>query len=228
MEPCEKSAPFAAATLVLIMVLGPPAPTCRAQEATPFPDPASVSWDRDPETLVVSYQDVWAEFADQDPTPLVRIYGDGRVLIHHPAYTPRAGQYESRLASAELESLLRSFVANGLASFEPALVRRLKISKERERWQTALAEGKPPELFLVADDSTSVFEIHLESYSSPRGATAPGMAQTSGPVHRTTRWLGLGTDAARYPEIAEIQRLRAAELELRALVDRPDLRRVAR
>ena len=180
--------------------------------------PAGVSWD--PEALLVSYRDIWAEFADQDPTPLIRIFGDGRVLVHYPVYTPKAGEYELWLQSTELENLLMSLVAKGLVTFEPEAVENLKRSEERRRWEIALDANKLPELFKVADDSTSVFELHLTSYR-PAG-TAP----TSGEIHRTISWTGLRTDAEIYPEIAPIQQLRAAELELRALIERDNLWRI--
>ena len=178
------------------------------------------TWDRDPEALLVSYQDIWGELANQDPTPLIRIFGDGRVLVHHPVYTPKAGEYELWLEPTELEILLLSLLAEGLATFEPKSVESLKGSEERRRWEAALDAGELPELFMVADDSTSVFELHLTGYQ-PAGA-----ASISREVHRTIAWLGLRTDAERYPEIAPLQQLRVVELELRALLERDDLRRI--
>jgi hypothetical protein len=74
---------------------------------------------------------------------------------------------------------------------------------------------------MVADDSTSVFELHLTDYQ-PAGA-----ARSAGEVHREISWLGLGMDAEKYPNVGPIQRLRAAELQLRALLDRDDMRSVS-
>lgn len=206
-----------AAALALALTMAAQAP---AQTVSTFLEKAGISWDERPEALVVSYRDVWAELADQDPTPLVRVFGDGRVLIHHPDYTPRAGQYELRLGRDELAGLLASLVDKGLATVEPAALVRSKAAAERRRWEEALAADRSPELFMVADDSTSVFEIHLTGYRPP------GSAMTTGEIHRTFSWLGLGTDAERYPEIEPLRRLRAAELELRSLVERDDLQRV--
>ena len=178
-----------------------------------------VSWDERPEVVVVSYRDVWAELANQDPTPLIRIVGDGRVLVHHPDCTPRAGEYELWLRPAELESLLASLLDKGLATVEPAALQRSKASVERRRWEAALAADRSPELFVVADESTSVFELHVTGYRQA------GSALTTGEIRRTVSWLGLATDAERYPGIEAIRRLRAAELELRALLERDELKR---
>jgi len=185
--------------------------------ATAINPVASVSWDSNPETLLVSYRDIWGEFANQDPTPLIRIYGDGRVLVHYPVYTPKAGEYELWLQVTELEDLLLSLLAKGGATFEPSLVRREKQLEELSLQQAVLDAGEMPELFMVADDSTSVFEFHLQSYQAA-GALAP-----MGEINRSISWRGLATDARRYPQLASIQQLRNAELELRELLERNDL-----
>jgi len=193
----------------------------------------SVIWDSDPDTLLVSYRDVWAELANQDPTPLIRIFGDGRVLVHYPVYTPKAGEYELRLGPQELESLLTSMAAKGLATVDLQAAQGLKSSEEqllrsaaRDAARSEELLGVPvrdrtPELFMVADDSTTVFELHLTGYRPAGNSLA-----ASATVDRSLSWRGLGTDAERYPDIEPIQQLRAAELELRTLLERADLRRV--
>jgi hypothetical protein len=179
--------------------------------------PVTVSWDPSPKALLVSYRDIWGGFSNQDPVPLIRIYGDGRVLVHHADYTPRAGEYELWLQTTELEDLLLSLLSKGIATFKPSAVQRSKQLEELSLQEAVLNAGEAPELFMVADDSTSVFEIHIQGYQ------VAGSALTMGEVHRDISWLGLGTDAARYPQMFSIQQLRAAELELKALVERDDL-----
>jgi hypothetical protein len=66
---------------------------------------------------------------------------------------------------------------------------------------------------MVADDSTSVFELNLTAVSS-------------GEPQRKVSWSGLGTDAEKYSDIEPIQQLRAAELQLRTLLERDDLWKV--
>lgn len=175
--------------------------------------PAHFAWNRDPAAVVVSYREIWGELAEQDPTPLIRVFGDGRVLVHHPAYTKKAGDYEVFLQPAELESLLSSLLAKGLATIEPREAESLKQSKEQGRLNAAMAATKPTQIFMVADDSTSVFELNLTAVSS-------------GEAQRKVSWSGLGTDAAKYPNIEPIQQLRSIELQLRALLERDDLWKV--
>ncbi len=194
-------ATFGAITLV--------APSLAEIDSSAVP-PAHFAWNRDPAVVVVSYREIWGEFANQDPTPLIRVFGDGRVLVHHPSYTSKAGDYEMWLHAAELENLLSSLLANGLATFETRAVENLKRSKEQGRMKAALAAQKPAEIFVVADESISVFELNLTAVSS-------------GELQRKISWSGLGTDAEKYPDIEPIQKLRAAELQLRALLEHDDL-----
>ncbi len=88
-----------------------------------------MSWDEAPNALLVSYRDIWSAMADQDPIPLIRVFGDGRVLIHYPAYTPKARVYELQLQPQELEDLLRSLLGQGLATFDADAVIRLKSAE---------------------------------------------------------------------------------------------------
>ncbi len=171
--------------------------------------PAHFAWNRDPAAVVVSYREIWSELAEQDPTPLIRVFGDGRVLVHYPIYTNKAGDYELWLKPLELEDLLSSLLANGLATFEPEAMEGLKKSNE-QRLKAALAAQVPTEVFVVADESSSVFELNLT-------------AVDSGELQRKISWPGLRSDAERYPDIEPIQKLRAVELQLRALLERDDL-----
>ena len=50
----------------------------------------------------------------RDPTPLLRIYGSGRVLLYYSAWSPRAGVYEMRLSTAELDQLVAAIAGNAL------------------------------------------------------------------------------------------------------------------
>lgn len=175
--------------------------------------PAHFAWDRDPAAVVVSYREIWGELAQQDTTPLIRVFGDGRVLVHHPHYSKNAGDYVVWLQPAEFENLLTSLLANGLATFDPRAAINLKQSKEQSRLAAASRATKPREAFVVADDSTSVFELNLTAVSS-------------GELQRKVSWSGLRTDAERFPDIEAIQQLRAVELQLRALLERGDLSRI--
>ncbi|MCH7667481.1 MAG: hypothetical protein IH936_16330 [Acidobacteria bacterium] len=185
---------------------------------------AVITYDHSPETLLVSFRELIGELAEQDPIPLIQIFGDGRVLVHYPDYLQHAGDYELRLGRGELEALLQSLVAKGLATFDSKAVRSEKqaeMSRRRNEALEGLATGERPTFFFVADDSVSVFELNLEGYRPPG---SPGLTQSQ--LRRRISWLGLATDAERFEEIEAIQQLYAAELELRGLLERDGLIRL--
>ena len=197
------------------------ATTCSILEAQNLTS-AEISYDRSPETLLITYHEIFSELAEPDSTPRIRIYGDGRVLIHYSQPLRRAGDYELRLSSTELEELLLSLVDNGLADFDQKAVAGEKRELDAERAQEALTSmpGESPTLFYVADQNISVLELRLTGYR------APGSPFAAGEIHQTISWRGLTTDAERYPEIERIQQLRAAELRLQSLLERDDLWRI--
>ncbi|MGI9237297.1 MAG: hypothetical protein ACR2QZ_07860 [Woeseiaceae bacterium] len=186
------------------------APTETSSAAAP---PVRFSWNHDPSAVVVSYREIWGELAEQDPIPLIQVFGDGRVLVHHPVYTLKAGDYEVWLQPAELENLLSSLLSKGLATFEPTAVKSRKHSQQQKRLNSALAAKQAPVVFTVADASISVFELNLTAVSA-------------GELQRKISWPSLEADAKRYPDIQSIQQLRAAELQLREMLDRDDLSKV--
>ncbi|MGI9232388.1 MAG: hypothetical protein ACR2RD_02050, partial [Woeseiaceae bacterium] len=175
--------------------------------------PVQFSWNQDPSAVVVSYREIWGELAEQDPVPLIRVFGDGRILVHHPVYTHQAGDYEVWLQPAELENLLSSLLSNGLATIDPTAVKSQKYSHQQIRMNAALAAKQSPVVFTVADAPISVFELNLTAVSA-------------GELQREISWPNLETDAETFPDIESIQQLRAAELQLRGLVDRNDLSKV--
>lgn len=180
------------------------------------PTEAAVRFDRSAESLLVSYLEIAGEWAEQDLTPLVRIYGDGTVRVHRPYGIERAGSYELTLGVAELNRLLVTIV-DVLDGFDEGSVEASKEQAEQARTAASLAAGVTPVFHGVSDDSISVFEFHLAGYRRA------GELFYSGGIDRQLSWMGLETDAGRFPGVEPIQRLRGVELALRSLYDRDDL-----
>ena len=129
-----------------------------------------------------------------DLTPLVRIYGGGRVVVHFPAYMPAAGDYETNIDPDELRGLLRA-----VWQFDPAnMVTRIGEQEALER--LADDRGDRSGGFLDwSDEATTSLEVQL-----PNGA------------RQSLVWTGLQRHARRFPRIPELRRLAEAE---RRLVD---------
>jgi len=163
----------------------------------------------DAATVVVSYAETLGEIGLADAGPSVRLYGDGRLEVHYPRYMKRAGEWTAQLAPAEVDGLVAALADDGVLDFDVAAVRRAQRDAAAARRQAAALGGQPVTFEVTSDADTATIEVHLNS------------------AHKKVAWHGLRADARTYPEIADIQRLAAAERRLRALMERGDLRRRA-
>ena len=159
--------------------------------------------------LVLEYGHLHSMLAEQDTTPLLRIYGDGRVLVHYPVYMQRAGDYELRLPAEEVESLIAELEAEGLASLDVA--RGLERRQEKVELQQSRGE-----LFHVSDTTQTVLRFRV----NPSGAVRAGGSS------KTVRWNNVQTDAKRFPELDTVQAIARCEERLQELLERDDLTRL--
>ena len=168
----------------------------------------------DPGRVVIQLrQDVGIE---GDDIPLLRVYGDGRVLVHFPVYRPRAGDFSLQLNPAELNGLLLTFVQGGLGEFNRERVGNEIRQLRRANQQAALRTGSQISLTSRSDETIHSFEVRLESYTGPDGATRQD-------VSLPITWAGAQHDARDFPGVAAIQNLAALERQLLAITERPDL-----
>jgi hypothetical protein len=165
---------------------------------------------------VVEYNLLHHMLAEPDPQPLLRIYGDGRVHVHYPAYTKRAGDYELQLSQPELRTLLRDLSRDGVIDFDRAAMRSQRQELEAQR---RAATGR---LFHVSDSSDTVIHVRLEEYQRE-----PGMPRVL-KLEKRFVWPDLPQDARRFPQLAEITNANQAAQRLEMLLHRADLVRIPR
>lgn len=149
---------------------------------------------------------------DADETPLVRVYGDGRVAVHFPDYMRRAGDYELTLPGSTVRELVGTAV-DTLLSFDAAETESDMLVLEAAERLDGLIVG-------VADEATTILEVRFERYR-PEGA-----AEEIRDGVKRVAWTGLVNDAGRFRDIAALQELAGIRRRLRALADHPDLRAV--
>jgi hypothetical protein len=167
----------------------------------------------DPNTVIVEYTHIHHMLAEPDPTPLLRIYGDGRVRVHYPVYMAKAGDYELWLSAGELRGIVLGLAADGIMDFDPVAA--------KDEWRGAKeAERGRGEAYHVSDVTETAIEVRLQFYR-PAGATAliPNL-------QKRVRWPNVHTDARRYPDLAPVRAVAAAEARLQALLKRRDLVRI--
>jgi len=180
---------------------------------------AHIEYSQHPGTEIISFREIIPEFADQDPTPLLRIYGDGRVVVFHPSYMKQAGQYEMMMSRNELEDLLHQ-LAPALLGFNPKDVKKKK--KESDDLLRASASGwNDVTLFYDSDAEISVFQVNIDSYR-PNKMNSQRISKPN--LERS--WRGLRFDARDYIGLEAIQDLMQAENTLRAITRHSELVRV--
>lgn len=158
--------------------------------------------------VVVHYTETLGEIAGADRGPTLTIHEDGTVDVHYPAYMRRAGDYRGRLGAAELETLLGRLIGHGVLDFDAAAVRAERGAEVERRSARPLRPGAPAPLFVATDPSVTAITVRIDG------------------MERTATWVGLRADATHFPRIAALQGLRAAERELRGVMERGDLERV--
>lgn len=176
-----------------------------------------VDYPRDPQTVVASYTLAIGEIEDPDPGPSVRVYGDGRVVIHVPRYMKNAGDFQVQLSEAEMDAVMSSLGSTEVLAFDPAAVRRAKDDSLRLN-----RGGAASEAVLVADTDPSITTIEVRV----RPAAAAGAPARPAEVRKKISWTGVESDAKRFPDVPAIQKLAAAKKRLDGLRERPDLQRI--
>jgi hypothetical protein len=163
---------------------------------------------------IIEYNLVHGMLAQPDPVPLLRVYGNGRVHVHFPAYMKKTGDYEMNVSPVELNELIRLLADDGIMDFDPHAARQEKQQLEAAR---RAATG---ELFHVSDATDTVINVRLSQYQ--RAAASPRINQ----FHKRFRWRNLDIDARRYPESNRIMRAASAAANLRALCSHPGLQKL--
>lgn len=203
------SAAIILVTLVLCTIL----PAHAANNQAPGLQPV-FHFSATPGEPVIEYNVVHHMLAQQDPVPLLRVYGDGRVHVHFPAYMKRAGDYEMYMNRVQLNDLLRQLADNGIMDFDPAAAKQEKQQLEAAR---RAASGA---LFHASDASDSHINIKLGQYQ--RSAASPRISGFS----RQFRWRNLEFDTKNIPESVVIRKAANAEAILRMLCAHPALQKL--
>jgi hypothetical protein len=153
------------------------------QQAATAPAMAqTVSYSRDPNTVVASYRVDIGELADDDRGPAVRIYGDGQVRVHVPRYQKNSGDFTAQLSQAEMDNLMAALVANGVLDFDPAAVKQAKRAASQNR-----GGGGATVLSETSDPSVTTIELRVrpKTTSSGGGSAATGSGKE---ISKTVRW----------------------------------------
>lgn len=169
-----------------------------------------ISFPPDPEYLVLEYRVVDSGIRHPDGVPLLRIFGDGRVVRHYPSYAKKAGDWELRLSADEIESLMALLAKNGLMAFDS---QRVKNLQDRAEQQLLTEKGNA---WTTSAETMVEIGIRLERYKPPEASTEVFDFEKSvsyvNPEH-VADW---------HPEIRELQGLVSSIREIETIERRND------
>ena len=177
-----------------------------AQGTPPF-EP-QILFSSDPDTVVITYSEVPDMLANPDPTPLIRVFGDGEVLVHYPNYMKRAGDYQLFLNPGELRKLL--LTVSGVIGFDAKLAAQVRREEKKARFDdTGIVTER-------SDEVLERIEIQLDGF---QGSATSSMRA----VDERAEWRDIGPDAREFPGLPGMKGLGGARNALRELLARPDL-----
>lgn len=142
---------------------------------------------------------------DSDRSLIVRVFDDGCVQVHRPAYRRDAGEFRLDLAPDALDTLKRQVEQPALQNFDAKRVRAEIATAQGKR----MTEQGQPQRFSELDGDTH--EIHWRS-GSKRGSVA---------------WTGLQEQAQLFADNTSLQAFQRAATALQALAERGDAVRIA-
>lgn len=141
---------------------------------------------------------------DADRTTVVRVFDDGCVHVHRPAYRRDAGEFRVDLEPAALGALRRQLDQSALRAFDAKRVRADLAATQSKR---ATPEG-------AAQRYT---ELDADQYE---------LAWRSDGKRAAAAWPGLPAYAKAYPDNAPLQAFHNAAKALQALIERDDAARI--
>ena len=224
--PCGNSGQNALAGLTLMALLtGSCTVLATENETTVLPYAAQVEYAADSSNLVLSYTELLPELAEQDVTPRVRLYGDGRLLIHRPPHMKRSGTWETQLEPVEVDELLQSVVPTLYGFDDRSLrldlkAREKSAASQRLQGTERVANGKQARGLLYArfDAPISYFELNVKAFGRSK---SDSQIRINAPIY--VAWEGLALDLRRFPDQAMLRNLNAVERTMRALERHQDL-----
>jgi len=201
------------ALLLLPALLAPPLAISAQPPSKPQAAPL-IQYSSSSAQPVIEYTLVHSLLVDNDPVPLLRVYGDGRVEVHRPVYMKNAGDFAMQLTPTELNVLLQSLATDGIMDFDAATTRTER--QQLDAQQRSLT-GK---LYAVSDATDTVITVRLGAY---RGSPAAPLLTN---LQQQLRWANLEQDARRFPAADRLTRAAAGAQRLHALIRHPSLQRI--
>lgn len=130
--------------------------------------PATSAGDAHLDPILIEYHRYSSKLAERDPTPLVRLYGSGKLLIHFPHYMKRAGDYHTTLTQAEMDELMNTLRTSGFVGSEASeTARRIASAQAQQRpLQNVFYRSETTLSYVVVHGQTPVVSMTLRNLQS--------------------------------------------------------------
>jgi hypothetical protein len=161
---------------------------------TPEDSEPILEYSRDPNSIIVLFDLVGGM---REEIPVLRIYGDGRVLVHRDIDK----DFEMHLSDEEIKAWLRFLYDHGILKFDGSAIKREIEEIEFERNRSKLSRGEPIQSRKVFDAGLSVIEVNLTAF---RPGNAAG--QVVNDFSHKASWANPRQSKIEFPEIAELGR----------------------
>ena len=157
-------------------------------------------------------------FVGAEPEPHLRIYGDGRVLVHPFVVENHKGVREMYIQEREMSRLLNYMYDQGFMEFDSETVKAKKLHAIDQRRRQARSQGNDMILRTTSDASTFVMDVYLDEYKAAGSVGSPRKD-----FHHHVEWRALRFDANEYPEVEELVALQELAQTLRGYTNRAEL-----
>ncbi len=182
------------------------------------PIASSLSYSRAPDHILLAVSHEIGRIRNPDTTPLVRVYGDGHVHVHYPIYMKKSGDYETRLSSAELTTLLQALIGHGVMTFDSQGIAENRATIRATRRQQAKTNNTAHEETDIGDDEAIRLDVDLDSVVMPKGLRIHGAD-----AKRTLRWINLQSDLQDFPELTSLAEFAACVQAVKVLTTHSNL-----
>ena len=165
----------------------------------------SVQYDTSANVVILQYDQIPDMLKHPDITPILTIYGDGRVVTHIALYKKNSGDYAFALSPTELDSLIKFILEKNLHKFNIHSVRNQMKTIQHAR-QSFYSES---------DLTQSVFTLNVISFTdqSNKKITLQKAIKIKAE--------NIQSFARKYPSISALQNLTAVEQRLQQLMNDP-------
>ncbi|MFK8028995.1 MAG: hypothetical protein AB8G18_02040 [Gammaproteobacteria bacterium] len=154
---------------------------------------------------VIFFTRIHDRVADVDDHQELSVFADGRVIVHTPVYMKKAGTFEYRLSTKEMQSLVAQLDANGLMSTDWEAARLERDTRAAQR------NASTSDRFHVSDLTATHINMNFEQFGK---SGSKGKKLSANIV-----WNDIPVDAERFRNLAAVQQLAKVEKVLLQLTD---------